>query len=299
MLTESEPTVWTILSVLRWTTAYFASHDIDAPRTTAELLLARTLDLDKIDLYLRFDQPLQPPELSAFKTLIKRRTGGEPTAYILGIRSFWNQDLRVTPDVLIPRPETEHLVEAALEYLRSGGDSCRRSILDLGTGTGAIILALAAETSGHRFFASDCSPVALAIARGNARRNHIQTTVHFFCCHWFQALRNDWVGFDLVVSNPPYIPSDEIERLSPEIRRHEPRSALDGGTDGLSAVREILSFAPFYLKPGGMLMLEIGAGQHRAVGTILRKMGKYDDPVFLKDYSGHRRLLTVAVAEPS
>jgi len=297
MSTEPEPSIWTILSVLRWTTSYFVSRGIDSPRTTAELLLTRALYLDKIDLYLRFDQPLQPAELSTFRALIKRRIAGEPTAYILGTKSFWNQDLIVTPDVLIPRPETEHLVEAARRYLQSTGDGRDRAVLDLGTGTGAVVLALAAEVSRHRFFATDRSLRALAIARTNARRNHIDADVHFICGHWFQALGSDRPIFDLVVSNPPYIPSGEIENLPPEIRQHEPRNALDGGPDGLSAVREILSQAPFHLRAGGSLMLEIGAGQHRTVQSIIRQVGKYGCPEFVKDYSGHKRVLQVTVAD--
>jgi release factor glutamine methyltransferase len=297
MPTETESAAWTILTVLRWTTSYFDSRGIDSPRTTAELLLARSLGLGKIDLYLRFDQPLQPAELSAFKELIRRRTTGEPTAYILGAKSFWNQELKVTPEVLIPRPETEHLVEAAVDFLRTDRGAGRRAVLDLGTGSGAIVLALAAEAAGHRFFASDRSPGALAVARDNAGRNPVDTSVHFFCSRWFQALKNSRPAFDLIVSNPPYIPSGQIEKLQPEISRHEPRSALDGGPDGLAAIGEIIAQAPSYLKPGGWLMLEIGAGQHAAVRDILRQAGRYANPVFLKDYSGHRRVLKAAKAK--
>jgi len=296
MPTETEPAAWTILSVLRWTSAYFTSRGIDSPRSTAELLLARSLGMEKIDLYLRFDQPLLPEELSAFKQLIRRRAAGEPTAYITGLKSFWNQDLKVTPDVLIPRPETEHLVEAALDVLRSGGAAGRWAVLDLGTGSGAVILALAAEAPGHRFFAADRSPRSLSVARENARRNPPGTAVHFFCSHWFEALQNTRPAFDLIVSNPPYIPSADIAKLPPEISRHEPRSALDGGPDGLAAVREIVTQAPLYLRPGGWLMLEIGAGQHAAAANIVRRAGKYAEPGFLKDYSGHRRVLKVASA---
>ncbi len=296
MPTEAEPAAWTILSVLRWTTAYFTSRGIDSPRTTAELLLARSLGMEKIDLYLRFDQPLLPGELSAFKQLIRRRAAGEPTAYIMGVKSFWDQDLKVTPDVLIPRPETEHLVEAALEVLRGGGATGRRAVLDLGTGSGAVVLALAAEAPGHRFFAADRSPRSLSVARENARRNLPGSAVHFFCSHWFGAFGKARPLFDLIVSNPPYIPSADIDKLPPEISRHEPRGALDGGPDGLAAVREIITQAPLYLKPGGWLMLEIGAGQHAAVADIVRRAGRYAEPGFLKDYSGHRRVLKAASA---
>ncbi len=299
MPTETEPAAWTILSVLRWTTAYFTDRHIDSPRTTAELLLAHALGVAKIDLYLRFDQPLSPEELAAFKALIRRRTAGEPTAYILGVRSFWNQDLAVTPDVLIPRPETEHLVEAALEVLRSPGESGRRRrVLDLGTGSGAVVVALAADAGGHLFFAADRSPRALAVARGNARRHLKDTSVYFFGSHWFRSLAEGRALFDLVVCNPPYIPSADIETLPVEIRRHEPRGALDGGPDGLADIREVVARAPAYLVPGGWLLLEIGAGQHTAVADIVRRTGRYAEPAFLKDYSGHRRVLKVAATVP-
>ncbi len=297
MPTETEPPAWTILSVLRWTTAYFTDRRIDSPRTTAELLLAHTLGVAKIDLYLRFDQPLLPEELADYKALIRRRTAGEPTAYILGVRSFWNQDLTVTPDVLIPRPETEHLVEAALELLPFCGESGRRCrVLDLGTGSGAVVVALAAEAGDHLFFAADRSPQALAVARENARRHLQETRVHFFGSHWFQALGEGRAAFDLVVCNPPYIPTADIDALPPEIRRHEPRGALDGGPDGLADIREIVAHALAHLAPGGWLLLEIGAGQHTAVADIVRRAGRYTDPVFIRDYSGHRRVLKVAAA---
>ena len=244
---------WTILEIVNWTKDFFASRHIDSPRATAEIILAHVLDLERIDLYLRHDQPLTQDELLRFKTLIKKRIKREPVAYIVGKKEFWSMDLAVCRECLIPRPETECLVEKALMFIPESHDGGAHfqsmNILELGTGSGAIILALASERSGHRFFASDKGIGPLLLTRHNAARLESGNKIHFFCGDWMSALRIKPV-FDMVVSNPPYIPSDTIPTLEPEIHRYEPFVALDGGKDGLFCLTKIIRSAHLYLVKG-------------------------------------------------
>ncbi|MCX5881344.1 MAG: peptide chain release factor N(5)-glutamine methyltransferase, partial [Deltaproteobacteria bacterium] len=206
---------WTILSLIKWATGYFTSHGIDSPRATAEILLATLLNLKRIDLYLRYDQPLLNSELSEFKSLIKRRVNREPVAYIIGKKEFWSLDLEVNPNVLIPRPDTETLVEEALRCLGpvdSPPNSDRR-VLELGTGSGAIVLALASERSAYHYVATDISLKAIDIARRNARHHQLASAVQFVAGNWLDLFSPNKPVFDMIVSNPPYIPSDDIAGL--------------------------------------------------------------------------------------
>lgn len=286
---------WTIAKLLTWTTSYFKNHRIDSPRATAEILLAHTLNIERLDLYLRFDQPLTLEELKRFKVLIKRRVQSEPVAYIIGVRGFWSMDLAVTGDVLIPRPETECLVEEALSILPEdagpGAASGPQRVLDLGTGSGAIVLALAAHRPDHVFFAGDRSLKAVRLAFENAVRHRLGKTVTFFCGDWLMPLSEHRCRFDMIVSNPPYVPSRTIDRLQPEIFKYEPRNALDGGEDGLDSLRRIIGDAHRFMAPGGNLLLEIGHDQKAGVSGIIDECGAYEDVVFKKDYSGYDRVV--------
>ncbi len=281
---------WPILRLLRWTASHFMSRNIENPRASAEILLAHALGLRRIDLYLRYDQPLMPGELGRFRELILRRLRHEPVAYITGRKEFWTVELSLSPAVLIPRPETECLVEAALGCLPETPEGEGRSILDMGTGSGAIILALAAERPGNRFYASDRSAAALEIAKANAAGNGLDGKVGFFCGDWFAPLKADISGFDLIVSNPPYIRAAEIKGLQPEIS-FEPKAALDGGTDGLAAIRQIVLHAPDYLSEKGFLIMEIGFDQRSDVTEIAQKCGNYDQIRCTKDYGGNDRVM--------
>ena len=282
---------WTILKLLNWTTSYFKSHQIDSPRATAEILLAYTLDVKRIDLYLRYDQPLCRHELTPFKDLIKRRVNREPVAYIVGHKEFWELDLKVTPDVLIPRPETECLVESILELSHDGVPPRSERILELGTGSGAIVLALASQQTNNLFYAVDISTRALMLAKENARRFGWEERIHFLAGDWFDPLNSHGRQFDIIVSNPPYIATPVIEQLQPEIQNWEPRQALDGDMDGLKYLRQIIDRAHFYLVPGGHLALEIGHDQKAAVGAIVNACGVYDGLTFKQDYGGHDRVV--------
>jgi release factor glutamine methyltransferase len=286
---------WTILSLLKWTTGYFTSHCIDSPRATAEILLAYLLDLKRIDLYLRFDQPLLKSELSEFKTLIKRRITREPVAYIVGKKEFWSLEFEVDSNVLIPRPDTETLVETALSCLLPADIPSDPAglILELGTGSGAIVLALATERPAYRYIATDISLKAINIAQTNARRHRLESAVQFVAGNWLDPFSSEMPVFDMIVSNPPYIPSGDIPGLQPEVKRFEPLLALDGQSDGLDAIREILFSAYLLLKPRGVLLLEMGFDQKSAVADLIQDCGHYPRFHFHKDCAGHDRVVVM------
>ena len=281
---------WTILKLLDWAASYFKSHDIDNPKPTAEILLSHVLQMRRIDLYLQYDRPLNRDELSVFKQLVQRRRNREPVAYIVGNKEFWSMPLAVTEDVLIPRPETECLVEAAVDILGHEPIGSPLRILDLGTGSGAIILSIASHCRGHVYYASDISEKATGLAKANARENGL-THIHFFTGDWLAPLRASLILFDLIVSNPPYIPSGDIPNLQPEIYRYEPLSALDAGIDGLAHLRHLVQNTWSYLRPGGHLIMEIGYNQKDDVMALANACGSYEAISVQKDYSGHDRMI--------
>jgi len=270
---------------------------VEDPRASAEILLAHTLKIERIDLYIRYDQPLSSRELALFKAFLKRRINREPVAYIVGVKEFWSMGLWVSKDVLIPRPETECLVEAALSILPESPcpDSTLASkrILELGTGSGAIILALASRRPMHRFFASDCSVKAVEMAKQNATRHGLDKTIDFVSGSWFESFSGDRHCFDMIISNPPYIPTRDIPGLQPEIAMYEPIVALDGGDDGLCCLRHIISTAYDYLNRNGNLLVEIGHDQKHEIEKIVDNFGKYERISFAKDYSGYNRVAQI------
>jgi release factor glutamine methyltransferase len=280
---------WTILKIIQWATSYFKSNQIDSPRLTIEILLAHVLGVDRIDLYLAFDQPLHAEELILLKSLIKRRLNHEPVAYITGKKEFFGLEFEVSSGVLIPRPETEFLVEEALKVIPDNAGLSPMKILDMGTGSGAIVIALSKNKPGHHFFASDISLSALCIAGANAKNHGVQN-IRFFASDWFAPIAHNNATFDLIVSNPPYIPISVIAHLAPEINRYEPSLALEGGDDGMNAVRILIGAAPSYLKPGGMMLLEIGYDQRDRVFQEIEKSHHFMLEKFVKDYSGHDRI---------
>jgi release factor glutamine methyltransferase len=282
---------WTIIKLLQWAASYFKTHDIDSPRATGEILLAHALKCERIDLYLKFDQPLLGDELKRFKVLVQRRIRREPVAYILGVKEFWSLDLEVTEDVLIPRPETECLVEAALALLPRQESSQSWRILELGTGSGAIAIALASQLPRHIYFASDRSMPAVKVARRNARRHNLGDMIHYFNADWLTSINRKTTAFDMIVSNPPYIPSRVIGELQPEIHGYEPMAALDGDHDGLGCISTIIGSAHHHLHPGGVLLLEIGHDQQGPVRRMAIDSGRYDSIGGRKDYAGHDRVI--------
>jgi release factor glutamine methyltransferase len=278
---------WTIIKTLEWTADYFRQHGIAQARAVAEILLAHILCCQRIDLYLRHDQPLNEEELARYKQVIRRRTKFEPEAYIVGQKEFWSLPLQVSPDVLIPRPESECLVESVLEKLPADDIV---NALELGVGSGAISIALAHERPQWRFWASDISHRAIAIAHVNAVRLLPMTAIRLFVGRWFEALNAQAPSFDLIVSNPPYIPTAQLDRLQPEVRTFEPYMALDGGPDGMESLVQIIDAAHTHLKPGGWLILEMGHDQQSRVQECARRYSAYDRVDFRNDYSGYSRV---------
>lgn len=293
MPTDGQPagTPWTVLSLLEWSTGYFKHHGVESARIDAEVLSAHALGCERIDLYLRHDQPLNNAELARLKPLIQRRARREPVAYIVGCKEFWSLRMAVTPAVLIPRPDTECLVAAALDHLSGDGSRPAQRILELGVGSGAVTVALAHECPQHRFWASDRSWSVIRVARANARRHRVDGRVHFFLGHWLTPLHGQRARFDMILSNPPYVRRGDIAGLAPEIREFEPLGALDGGPNGLDAIGAIIGAAHAYLNPAGLLLLEIGFDQRDAVEALAHQAGTYDRIDFHKDYTGHCRVV--------
>lgn len=264
-MTDKE--TWTTLKVLNWTKGYLAEKGVDNARLEAEWLLCEALSLDRVGLYLNFDKPLTDEELATYRAMVSRRAKREPLQYILGSQEFNGLDFVVTPEVLIPRHDTEVLVAEALKRASTGA-----SILDIGLGSGCIAIALARALPGAAVCGVDRSAGALAVARENANRNGVSLEiVEGSLFEPFQGRR-----FDLIVSNPPYIPSADLTTLEPEVRDHEPLGALDGGADGLAFYRAIIAAAPHHLTPGGWLLVEIGIGQGAAVTELFSQSGFAD-----------------------
>lgn len=252
------------MEVVRLSTGYLDSHGSTSPRLDAELLAAQALNLRRIDVYLQFDRPLEEVQLGAIRELVRRRGDGEPVAHITGEREFHARVFTVSPDVLIPRPETETLVGLALVEARRrapNGDGLR--IADLGTGSGCIAVTLAAELPGAQVTATDVSDAALAVARLNAARHQVSDRVELVGGSWAAPLEGR--SFDIVVANPPYIPTHELAGLARDVRDHEPTLALDGGPDGLDAYRELLPSIAAVLGATGWSALEIDT---RAAATV-------------------------------
>ena len=271
------------MDVLRWTTQRFTERGLDSPRLDAELLAAHAFGMTRLHLYTQFDRPLLAEELAALRALVKRRQAGEPVAYLTGHKEFWSLDLHVDARVLIPRPDTETLVELALEVIAVDLDA---QVADIGTGSGAIALAIAKQRPRAQVTATDLSNEALLVARANADRLGLNLT--FESGDLLSALAPN-ARFHLIVANLPYIPSADIPGLAPEVRS-EPMRALDGGPDGLDLVRRLIASAPAHLHPGGVLALEIGAGQ--ADDTVaLMAAGGFVAPQRRSDLGGIERVI--------
>lgn len=306
----TEGTVWTITKILDWTKQYFAGKGLENPRLDAELLLGAVLHCQRIMLYVHFDQPLEPAELAQYRNYVLRRGRQEPLAYILGHREFLKYDFKVTPAVLVPRPETELLVEKVVQAVKyysregvaggletsapdfkvaePGNGLLAPRILDLGTGSGAIILSLLKELPEATGTALDKSPEALKVARANAAALEVETRVQFLQSDLYAQLPAT-ASYDIIVSNPPYIPTPVLGTLARDVQQ-EPQMALDGGADGLDFYRSILQGLPAFLKSDGLLALEIGIGQGAAVAEYCLKAGLKVN-IVLKDYGQIERIV--------
>ncbi len=275
---------WTIREVLNWTRGYFKDAGITQPRLEAEILLAHALDVDRLHLYLSPDKPLTCDERSRYRTVIQERKSGTPLQHLVGEVTFFGLRFKVRRDALIPRPETEELLERALNLApRDREIRC----VDLGTGAGVIAVCLARFLRRAEVTGVDISPEALRLAVENARSNGVEERVTFIESDWFSRVED---RFDLIVSNPPYVSTDEIESLAPEVRVHEPLVALDGGATGLERIEALVDGVGDHVTPGGVLLLEIGYGQAGAVVDLLRGAGISETNVE-KDVSGVERFV--------
>ncbi len=279
--------IWTIEDLLRWATDDFRARGIDSPRLDADLLLGQATGLSRIQLIVEAKKELEPAQLAAFRDLVKRRRAREPIAYILGRREFYGHEFRVDRRVLVPRPDTEALVETALSRTRHVSLAMRA--LDLCTGSGCVAVSLALDRPTSLVMATDQSDDALAVARDNAlrlgayrvalRRGDLYAAVPPAC------------RFDVVTANPPYIAAGDLPGLMPDVRDFEPRLALLGGVDGLDLVRRVVAGAAPFLVPGGVLAVEVGAGQAPAVVTLFERAG-YEDVEIRRDYARIERVVS-------
>lgn len=275
---------WTIRRVLDWTRGHFEKQAVDSARLTAELLLGHVLQVPRVKLYMDLDRPLSKEELATYRALIQRRLAGEPTQYVIGHKEFYGRRFAVDARVLVPRPETELLVEAALRAVPKDAPA---RVLDLCTGSGCVAVTVAAERPQASVWATDLSPGALEVAKANAEALGVGGRVTFFEGDLLAPVPPE-ARFDVIVSNPPYVKSGELAGLQREVQQ-EPRLALDGGADGLEVIRRLVPVALGRLKPGGLLALEIGEDQGAALRDILARAGARDITIE-KDLAQHERL---------
>jgi release factor glutamine methyltransferase len=322
----------TVLEAIQKSTEFLAKKGVEPPRLQTELLLAHLLKLPRMKLYLNFERTLTPTEVNEFRAMIRRRGQREPLQHIIGSTSFCGLEIAVNRHVLVPRPETELLAEAGWEFLQQlsegrvprapnstenengASQSSALRVLDFGTGSGCIAMALAVKCPSAKIVGTDISAEALALAGQNAARQNVADRIEFLQGDGFAALER-WDGrprepggntttdgspgvsphpFDLIISNPPYVPSAEIAMLQPEVRDFDPRAALDGGADGLDFYRLIASQAPAFLKPDGRVMLEFGDGQDEAVQKIFGAE-KWIVEAVKEDYSQRERILMAKI----
>ncbi|MEW6113592.1 MAG: peptide chain release factor N(5)-glutamine methyltransferase [Thermodesulfobacteriota bacterium] len=280
-------TRWTIREVVQWTTDYFRQKGIESARLDAEVLLAHALGADRLFLYLNLDKPLSQQERDKYREVVTRRARREPVALITGRKEFWSIDLRVRPGVLIPRPETEVLVQAVLDEIR---DLRQPRVLDIGTGSGAVAVAIAHDRPDARVIATDRDPAAATLTWTNAKASDTAENMAVLSADLFSSFRPG-SHFHVICSNPPYVSDDDLMTLAPEIVRFEPRSALAAGPEGLDVIRASASQAREFLAERGALILEMGAGQEEAVREIFQSAGLDKEITVFKDLAGIPRVV--------
>ncbi len=286
---------WTIRRLLEWTGGFFTKKGVDQPRLSAELVLSHVLNCPRIELYTNYEKTVGEQVLADYRDLVRRAGEEEPIAYLTGRAHFFNLELAVTRDVLIPRPDTETLVENVMQTIRHQPGLEAPRILDLCTGSGCVAVALAKHLKAATVLAIDISDRAVAVARGNVEQLGLADRVTVEAGDLFGPLRTtvDARPFDLIVSNPPYIPSDQIAALDRSVRDYEPHLALDGGPDGLTLHRRILAQATEHLNPAGQVFMEIAFDQGPAAREMVAAVPAFEGARLLKDFGGHDRVVAV------
>ena len=287
----------TLIEILRRSEEYLRKHGIPDARRNAELLAGNVLGKSRLELYLEHDRLLEEDEIERMRAVLAQRKGRKPIQYICGEAEFFGLSFDVNPSVLIPRPETELLVEETLKML--GEVKSKEAVVyEIGTGSGCISVSIAKHSETCAIYASDISAEALKTASGNAARNGVAGRIEFLLGPDFEPFRNGLARrADIVVTNPPYVAAAEFEKLEPEVRDYEPRKALDGGPDGLDVIRRIVGAAPESMNPAGAILLEIGIGQSEAVAAWIRSTGSFMEPKISKDYQGIDRIITAKLRE--
>jgi len=278
---------WTVLRLIRWSAEYLEGKGIEQGRLDAEHLLAHALDVGRLQLYLQYDRPLVSEELDRFRPLLRRRARREPLQHVIGRTAFRDLELKTDARALVPRPETELLVQLVLDWARGRG---ALTAIDVGTGSGCIALALASEGPFERVWGIDVSPEALSLARENAGIHDPDERVVWREGHGLREVPEARV--DVVVSNPPYIARGEAAELQPEVRDFEPDAALYAGEDGREMLHELIRSAPTALVSGGLLALEVGLGQAPSIRDTLMAHGGWETPTVHEDYTGRERFVT-------
>lgn len=289
------PEIWNIQKLLDWMVGFFTEKKIDSPRLTAEMLLSFVLSMKRIELYMHFDKPVEQGKLEQLRSLVKRCVANEPVQYLVGSCEFYSMTFKVSSDCLIPRPETELLVERAIEFLRTRTDLTNQYICDLCTGSGCIASAIAKNYKGNfRVIATDICDKALAVAAENVAKYNLAEKVQLLQGDLFEPIINqlDVKEFDLIVSNPPYVSDAEYENLDAKVKNYEPKLALAAGVDGLDVYKRIIASAADHLKTDGALMLEIGYQQGNAVKDMLEKTNLFTKITIEKDFSSNDRIIT-------
>lgn len=285
-------TNWTIQKLLNWVTEYLTGKGVDSPRLSAELLLCHAVGLTRIELYTQFDKPVPQRQLDTLHDLVKRAGLHEPVAYLTGRAEFYSVEMDITADCLIPRPETELLVQRAIEFLRTREGV--QFVCDLCTGSGCIAVAICKNFPDARVIATDISAGTLEVAARNVEKHELHERIELLQGDLFEPLveQLDVTEFDLIVCNPPYVSSAEYETLAKNVRDYEPKSALLAGADGLDVYRRLIEKVDQFLKPGSALMLEIGYAQGPAVRELLEQAGAFAEIKIEKDPHDNDRVVT-------
>ena len=279
--------VWTIQKILNWTEGFFKDRQIDTPRLDAEILLAHVIKMERFYLYVNFDQVLKPEQLAQYRELITKRVQRVPVAYLVGSKAFMSLNFKVNRDVLIPRPDTETLVNYATEKLRKMSGELK--VADIGTGSGAIGISILRFVKNSIVSAVDISKKAIEIATTNADLNKVTDRIKFYTGDLLKPLTGQ--KFKAVLSNPPYIPNKVVKTLQPEVAQYEPKLALEGGEDGLDFYRRLVKDAPDFIEEGGFLAVEIGINQAAAVKNLIESDGRLKDIESRKDLAGIERVI--------